>query len=106
EPPVNILLATDLGAHSDRALDRAAQLARQWRATLHVVHAIHPETIDVLWPTAAQAWRLSMSDERPVSDVDVETVRQQDEHDLHDTIEVLIIHVTLGEPATVILETA
>jgi len=31
-PPKNILVATDLSAHSDRALDRGLQLAGQWGA--------------------------------------------------------------------------
>ena len=38
--PRNILLATDLTSRCDRAFDRAAQLARQWSASLHVLHAI------------------------------------------------------------------
>lgn len=105
-PPANILLATDLGAHSDRALDRAAQLARQWRATLHVVHAMRPETLDVLWPAAAQAWRLSMTDEPPVTDNDVEAVRQQVMHDLREPVDDVVIHVAAGKPADVILATA
>lgn len=41
--PTKILLATDLSAQSDRALDRAVQLAREWDATLHIVHAVHNE---------------------------------------------------------------
>lgn len=38
--PARILLATDLTNRSDRALDRATQLARQWNAELLVVHAV------------------------------------------------------------------
>jgi nucleotide-binding universal stress UspA family protein len=38
--PRRILLATDLSGRCDRALDRAAQLAAQWRAKLVVVHAL------------------------------------------------------------------
>lgn len=37
--PRQLVLATDLGARSDRALDRALQLAAQWQAKLTVVHA-------------------------------------------------------------------
>ena len=37
--PRQLVLATDLGARSDRALDRALQLAAQWQARLTVVHA-------------------------------------------------------------------
>lgn len=33
-PPMRILLATDLSARCDRALDRAAQLAAEWGAEL------------------------------------------------------------------------
>jgi nucleotide-binding universal stress UspA family protein len=38
--PDRILLATDLSSRGDRAFDRAVQLAREWQAELHVVHAI------------------------------------------------------------------
>jgi nucleotide-binding universal stress UspA family protein len=38
--PRSLLLATDLTSRGDRALDRAARLARDWRAELHVVHAV------------------------------------------------------------------
>ena len=34
----NILLATDLGPNSDRAMERAIKLAKEQRSTLHVVH--------------------------------------------------------------------
>jgi nucleotide-binding universal stress UspA family protein len=39
-PPV--LVATDLGARSDRAVDRACLLAQAWGATLKVFHAVEP----------------------------------------------------------------
>ena len=39
-PPNAILLATDLGARSDRAQARAVQLARQWQARLVVLVAL------------------------------------------------------------------
>jgi nucleotide-binding universal stress UspA family protein len=42
-PPRRILLATDLSSRSDRALDRATQLANQWGAELVIVHALDPE---------------------------------------------------------------
>lgn len=38
----NLLLASDLSSRCDRASDRAAQLARAWKAKLLVVHAIDP----------------------------------------------------------------
>jgi len=39
-PPRKILLATDLSARCDRALDRAAALAAAWQAELVAVHAL------------------------------------------------------------------
>lgn len=45
-PPKSILLATDLSARCDRALDRAVNLAKAWGATLHVVHAIEEDLLD------------------------------------------------------------
>ncbi len=46
-PPKRILLATDLSARGDRALDRATQLASLWGAELAVVHALEgPELLD------------------------------------------------------------
>lgn len=39
-PHGKILLATDLSGRSDRALDRAVQLANTWQIELHVVHVL------------------------------------------------------------------
>jgi nucleotide-binding universal stress UspA family protein len=44
-PPKNILVATDLSAHSDRALDRGLQLAAQWGAKLTVLYVVEQEPI-------------------------------------------------------------
>ncbi len=41
--PERIVMATDLGARSDRALARAAQLARTWHSELVVAHVVHPD---------------------------------------------------------------
>ncbi|MCB5185783.1 universal stress protein [Methylobacillus gramineus] len=43
KPPGHILLATDLGARCDRALDRSIQLAQVWQAKLTLVHAFEAE---------------------------------------------------------------
>jgi nucleotide-binding universal stress UspA family protein len=43
-PPKAILLATDLSARCDRALDRAALLAAEWHAQLVIVHALEDAT--------------------------------------------------------------
>lgn len=39
-PPNHLLLATDFSARTDRAQDRAVQLALQWNASLTAIHAI------------------------------------------------------------------
>ena len=44
-PPKSILVATDLSAHSDRALDRGLQLAGQWGATLKVLYVVEPDPV-------------------------------------------------------------
>lgn len=46
-PPARVLLATDLSPRCDRALDRAARLALDWRAGLTAVHVVDgPDTPD------------------------------------------------------------
>lgn len=45
-PPQKVLLATDLSARCDRALDRAASLAAQWQASLVVLHVIEFHELD------------------------------------------------------------
>jgi nucleotide-binding universal stress UspA family protein len=93
--PNTILLATDLSARCDRALDRAVALAAEWHARLVVVHAIeHPQpTVNI------PAWRRT-TDPREVA-------RQQIERDMHDaagmTVDVVVAH---GDPATLVAETA
>lgn len=44
-PPKKILLATDLSARGDRALDRATQLAATWDAELVIVHAVEGDEL-------------------------------------------------------------
>lgn len=41
-PPKRLLLATDLGARCDRALERSVLLSKQWGAELAAVHALEP----------------------------------------------------------------
>ncbi|MGD9711455.1 MAG: universal stress protein [Thermomicrobiales bacterium] len=52
-PPKTILLATDLSARCDRALDRAVSLSRQWGAKLLVLHVlergVEPDRIAPSW---------------------------------------------------------
>lgn len=59
KPPRRILLATDLSARCDRALDRAGSLAREWSAELVVVHALQER--DAFYEVEQQlpSWRHS-----------------------------------------------
>ena len=95
-PPRRILLATDLRSHSDRALDRAVQLARQWQAELHVVHVLAPGN-EESWPTAP-SWR-----QAPTTAAMAE---RQIRRDLAGDVPGLVLHVTDGDPAEAILESA
>ncbi|HVI58683.1 MAG TPA: universal stress protein [Luteimonas sp.] len=93
-----ILLATDLSARCDRALDRAVQLAAQWQATLLVVHAVRRE----------RGVRRHGGDGAParLAADPLEAIRQRVERDLGDDVAAADIHVEEGEPADVILDVA
>jgi nucleotide-binding universal stress UspA family protein len=96
-PPRKILLATDLSPGSDRALDRAAQLARHWGVQLVIVHAL-PRTIpssgyDLLdlpsWRRPPDRWH---------------AIEQQIRRDLREEVASLSIRVEEGDPGPVILD--
>ena len=57
--PTAVVCATDLSGRCDRAMDRAAQLARDWHARLVVVHALEtaPELADGPRPRDLPSWR-------------------------------------------------
>lgn len=57
--PGRILLATDLSARCDRALDRSARLATHWDADLLVLNVLDPAAL----PDQALAWAGGASDE-------------------------------------------
>ncbi|WP_341864190.1 universal stress protein [Gymnodinialimonas sp. 57CJ19] len=85
----NIVVGIDLSARSDRAIDRAANLARQFSAALHIVHVI--------------------DDELPKSVVDLQRdsvkallTRQTAKQDAFTNIDTNI-HLLLGDPSTAIL---
>lgn len=70
--PKKILLATDLGARSDRALDRAVMLAAEWRAELLVLHVLEEENAGAGGPIPS--WRRppdprSVAERRLVADL-------------------------------------
>jgi len=93
--PANLMLATDLGHRSDRALDRAAALARTWGARLTVVHALESPDRSGDMPS----WRR-------VTDP-VAAARRCIHRDLHSTPDLdLEVLVERGEPGTVVAELA
>lgn len=56
-PPRSILLATDLSARSDRALDRAALMAKQWRSHLTILHVLENMQSRVDLADPVPSWR-------------------------------------------------
>lgn len=94
-PPRRILLAIDLRSRSDRASDRAVQLAAQWQAALHVVHVL-PQADDG-WPMAPLA-----TCDGPTPSAAVPAERQL----RRDFGETAVVHVGEGDPATAILAVA
>lgn len=100
-PPRKILLATDLSARSDRALDRAAQLARQWNATLIIVHALEKPPANPPWWSRVEetpSWR------RPTEPATA--IEEQIRRDAPPDIGAFEVRVSEGYPAEVVLETA
>ncbi len=95
-PPKRILLATDLSARGDRALDRAAQLARQWGSQLLIVHAIDSKTASL----AEMAYPLPSWRRTPDPAL---AIRERIRLDLREEVDQLKIHVEEGDPAQVIL---
>ncbi|WP_159594254.1 universal stress protein [Hydrogenophaga sp. BPS33] len=53
--PRHILLATDLGSRSDRALDRAVWIARQWQARLVALTVVESEPAEAATSVLARA---------------------------------------------------
>ncbi|HET7299345.1 MAG TPA: universal stress protein, partial [Oleiagrimonas sp.] len=98
-PPRRILLATDLSSHCDRALDRAVQLAGRWKATLHVVHALRPDT-------RTGAWWSPGGGEPQAGEAQIALIERQIRRDMPVELNDLEIHVDVGEPVDVILRTA
>ncbi len=94
-PPKKLLLATDLSCRCDRALDRAAALARDWGARLVIVHAIEQAQP----VSSAPSWR------RPLDPRDA--AMQRIIADLGDPGALALeLVVERGEPAQLVLETA
>jgi nucleotide-binding universal stress UspA family protein len=96
-PPRAILLATDLSARCDRALDRALRLARLWGARLHVVHALEEDIV-----------KNSRFSER-LKDIDpVAAARARVEADIagHGADIDIAVHVEPADPTALVLKVA
>lgn len=100
-PPKKILLATDLSARSDRALDRAVQLARQWDANLTIVHALEKPVIDPPWWSQLEespSWRRPPDPAKAIAD----QIRRDAQPDIGD----FEIRVSEGDAADVVMDFA
>ncbi len=98
--PRKVLLATDLSARGDRALERAIAVARRHDAQLTIVHAFEDFQDSTLTygQTAAPSWR------RPADAVAImkQRILQGLRADLGDAIEKARILVEEGDPAEVV----
>lgn len=88
--PHRLLLATDLSARCDRALDRAAQLANEWGAELAVLNVLDP----VASPDQALAWIGGASDE-----LLLHAARQQLDRDVRGLPVPATLHIARGTDA-------
>lgn len=89
--PHRLLLATDLSARCDRALDRAAQLANEWHADLVALNVLNLAAS----PDQALAWASGASDEQFLY-----VARQQLAHDLAAAKVPVTLRVVRSEDAT------
>lgn len=95
--PHRLLLATDLSARCDRALDRAAQLAGEWQAELVALNVLDP----VATPDRALAWIGGEGDEQLL-----QAARQQLARDLATVNVPATLHLARSEDATAAIREA
>lgn len=95
-----LLLASDMSARCDRALDRAAQLARMWDAELFVVHALDSSDIErnERFARSLPSWR--------APDQWQEKVARRLKGDLGEEGITAVVQVVEGGPASVVLDAA
>lgn len=85
--PKRILLATDLSARCDRALERSSQLVREWKAELVAVYVLEPSSA----PDFTAMWIANRQDEL------VELAQNQLVADLADAEIPASARVTMGD---------
>ena len=100
ETPRKLLLATDLSARSDRAMDRASLLAKQYGAELVVLHVLETRT------EARSVRRARFSASFHPNAESKALARRQLLGDLQDAGEKVAILIEEGDPHEVILQTA
>lgn len=97
QPPGPILLATDLSARGDRALDRALQLAKYFDTKLIVLHVMENHGVSARLTTPV--WRRLATDHKAVAE------RELAEDLTHAGVAAEIV-VIPGDPLIRIMETA
>lgn len=99
-PPARILLATDLSARCDRALERALSLATGWQARLTILHVFEGH-----WdPAVRSAGHLLPSWQRPPDTAALakERIRRALLSEIGQALESAAVLVQEGEPAEII----
>ncbi|HWK72956.1 MAG TPA: universal stress protein [Povalibacter sp.] len=96
-PPRSILLATDLSARGDRALERAVSLAKHWKAHLTILHVLEEE-MPSLDPDLLPSWKRSAEP--------VDKVRDHILADLGELAEAATILVERGATIDTIMRVA
>lgn len=97
-PPLSlrhVTLATDLAARSDRAFDRAVEMARRWNARLLIVHAVEDRGA----ATGEPSWR------RGADPVEIARKKLLSEYGGWDGIDTAF-DIRVGSPRDVVLDAA
>jgi nucleotide-binding universal stress UspA family protein len=97
-PPRSILLATDLSARSDRALDRAVLLAKEWRAPLTVLHVLENAPSPLATAEPSPSWR------RPPDPLNA--IRDNISADLGEIAETTTIVIEDGDTVDTVMQVA